>query len=150
MNKTELVEALAARLGSDKKSAGMALDGVLKIIYANVAKGNRVSITGFGAFEKRVRPAHKARNPATGESVRVRRTAVPVFKAGAEFRAYVDGSRRVPPAVRALGGKATPRQAPARGATAGKATARKATATKATAKKAAAPRRRAAQSSGRR
>jgi DNA-binding protein HU-beta len=108
VNKTDLVEALAARLGSDKKSAGKALDGVIKIIYANVAKGNRVSITGFGAFEKRVRPAHKARNPATGESVRVKRTAVPVFKAGAEFKAYVDGSRRVAPVKKAAARKAAP------------------------------------------
>jgi DNA-binding protein HU-beta len=109
VNKTDLVEALAARLGSDKKSAGKALDGIIKIIYANVAKGNRVSITGFGAFEKRVRPAHKARNPATGEPVRVKRTAVPVFKAGAEFKAYVDGSRKVAPAR-----KAPAKEAPAK------------------------------------
>jgi DNA-binding protein HU-beta len=119
VNKTDLVEALAARLGSDKKSAGKALDGVIKIIYANVAKGNRVSITGFGAFEKRVRPAHKARNPATGEPVRVKRTAVPVFKAGAEFKAYVDGSRKVAqakkaPAEKAPAKKAITRRQPAR------------------------------------
>jgi DNA-binding protein HU-beta len=114
VNKTDLVEALAARLGSDKKSAGKALDGVIKIIYANVAKGNRVSITGFGAFEKRVRPAHKARNPATGEPVRVKRTAVPVFKAGAEFKAYVDGSRKVTPARKAAAKKAPAKKAPAK------------------------------------
>jgi DNA-binding protein HU-beta len=115
VNKTDLVEALAARLGSDKKSAGNALDGVIKIVYANVAKGNRVSITGFGAFEKRVRPAHKARNPATGESVRVKRTAVPVFKAGAEFKAYVAGSREVAPVKKTAARKAAPaRKAAAR------------------------------------
>jgi DNA-binding protein HU-beta len=145
VNKTDLVEALAARLGSDKKSAGKAIDGVLKIIYANVAKGNRVSITGFGAFEKRVRPAHKARNPATGEPVRVKRTAVPVFKAGAEFRAYVDGSRKVTPVQKAAAKKAPARKAPAR-----KAAARKAPARKAPARKAAARRQPARQSSGRR
>jgi DNA-binding protein HU-beta len=139
VNKTDLVEALAARLGSDKKSAGRALDGVIKIIYANVARGNRVSITGFGAFEKRVRPAHKARNPATGESVRVRRTAVPVFKAGAEFKAYVNGSHKVAPAEQAAARKASARKAPV-----GKAPARKAPARKAPARRA--PR----QSSGRR
>ena len=114
MNKTDLVEALAARLGSDKKSAGKALDGVIKIIYTNVAKGNRVSITGFGAFEKRVRPAHKARNPATGEAVRVKRTAVPVFKAGAEFKAYVDGSRKVAPTRKSPAKKAPAKKATTR------------------------------------
>ena len=114
MNKTDLVEALAARLGSDKKSAGKALDGVIKIIYTNVAKGNRVSITGFGAFEKRVRPAHKARNPATGEAVRVMRTAVPVFKAGAEFKAYVDGSRKVAPTRKSPAKKAPAKKATTR------------------------------------
>ena len=125
MNKTDLVEALAARLGSDKKSAGKALDGVIKIIYGNVAKGNRVSITGFGAFEKRVRPAHKARNPATGESVRVKRTAVPVFKAGAEFKAYVDGSRKVAPARKAPARKAPAKKAPAKKAPAKKTSTRR-------------------------
>jgi DNA-binding protein HU-beta len=125
VNKTDLVEALAARLGSDKKSAGKALDGVIKIIYADVAKGNRVSITGFGAFEKRVRPAHKARNPATGEPVRVKRTAVPVFKAGAEFKAYVDGSRKVTPARKAAAKKAPAKKAPAKKAPAKKAITRR-------------------------
>jgi DNA-binding protein HU-beta len=125
VNKTDLVQALAARLGSDKKSAGKALDGVIKIIYANVAKGNRVSITGFGAFEKRVRPAHKARNPATGEPVRVKRTAVPVFKAGAEFKAYVDGSRKVTPARKAAAKKAPAKKAPAKKAPAKKAITRR-------------------------
>lgn len=63
MNKAELIEALSARLG-DKKSANAALDAVLAEIQTAVTKGDKVAITGFGVFEKRVRGARTARNPA--------------------------------------------------------------------------------------
>src|ERR1041384_4552695 len=71
VNKAELVEALAVSLG-DKKAATAALDAVLKEIQNAVTKGDRVAITGFGVFEKRVRAARTARNPRTGEAVKVK------------------------------------------------------------------------------
>jgi DNA-binding protein HU-beta len=94
VNKAELIEALAARLG-DRKSATSALDAVLAEIQSAVTKGDKVAITGFGVFEKRVRAARTARNPRTGESVKVKKTSVPAFRAGASFRDMV-ASGRVP------------------------------------------------------
>src|SRR2546429_1220020 len=94
VNKAELVDALAARLG-DKKSASTALDAVLAEIQTAVTKGDKVAITGFGVFEKRVRAARTARNPRTGESVKVKKTSVPAFRAGASFKEQV-ASGKVP------------------------------------------------------
>jgi DNA-binding protein HU-beta len=92
VNKAELIEALAARLG-DRKSAIAALDAVLAEIQSAVTKGDKVAITGFGVFEKRVRAARTARNPRTGESVKVKKTSVPAFRAGASFRDMVAAGR---------------------------------------------------------
>lgn len=97
-NKAEFVELLAARLGSDKKSAQAALDAVLDTIYVSVAKGEKVTLTGFGSFEKRERAARIARNPATGAQVKVKKTSVPAFKAGAEFKEITSGARKAPKA----------------------------------------------------
>src|SRR5262245_36041451 len=94
VNKAELIDALAGRLG-DKRSAGTALDAVLAEIQTAVAKGDKVAITGFGVFEKRVRAARTARNPRTGEAVKVKKTSVPAFRAGASFKEMV-ASGRVP------------------------------------------------------
>ena len=144
MNKAELIEALAVRLG-DKRAAGTALDAVLAEVQAAVAKGDKVSITGFGVFEKRTRAARMARNPRTGEAVRVRKTSVPAFRPGAGFKEMV-ASGRVPKALKAPTKKATATKAAATKAPAKKATkattttratgTRKAAAKKAPAKKA--------------
>lgn len=99
MNKAELIEALAARLG-DRKTATAALDAVLAEVQQAVTKGDRVAITGFGVFEKRVRGARTARNPRTGEAVKVKKTSVPAFRAGAGFKEMV-ASGRVPKAAAA-------------------------------------------------
>lgn len=127
MNKAELVEALAGRLG-DRKTATAALDAVLAEIQAQVTKGEKVAITGFGVFEKRVRGARTARNPRTGEAVKVKKTSVPAFRAGASFKDAV-ASGRVPRATAAKKAGATK--------TTAKATAKRTTAAKAPAKKAA-------------
>ncbi len=131
MNKAELIEALSARLG-DKKQATSALDAVLAEIQSAVTKGDKVAITGFGVFEKRVRGARTARNPRTGEAVKVKKTSVPAFRAGASFREMV-ASGKVPkatPAKKAAATKTTAAKATAAKTTAAKATAAKATAAK--------------------
>jgi DNA-binding protein HU-beta len=97
VNKAELIEALSARLG-DRKTATAALDAVLAEIQQVVTKGDKVAITGFGVFEKRVRGARTARNPRTGEAVKVKKTSVPAFRAGASFREMV-ASGKVPKAT---------------------------------------------------
>ena len=80
MNKADLVQAVEARLGS-RKAATEAVEVVLETIVREVAKGNRVSLTGFGTFEKVARAPRTGRNPRTGETVKIRKTAVPRFSA---------------------------------------------------------------------
>ncbi|MGC4855769.1 HU family DNA-binding protein [Micromonospora sp. DT4] len=134
MNKAELIEALAVRLG-DRKTATAALDAVLTEVQAAVTKGEKVAITGFGAFEKRVRGARTARNPRTGEAVKVKKTSVPTFRPGAGFKEMV-ASGKVPKAtVAAKKTATTTAKATGTKAAGTKATATKATATKAASKK---------------
>src|SRR6202167_5556276 len=90
MNKRDLIDALSGRLG-DKKSATEALNAVLETIQSAVASGDKVAITGFGVFEKSERPARTARNPATGAPIEVAASSVPKFRAGADFKALVNG-----------------------------------------------------------
>jgi DNA-binding protein HU-beta len=147
-NKAQFIEMLADRFDGDKKRAAAALDAVIDTVYAAVARGERVALTGFGIFEKRERAARMARNPATGAAVRVKKTAVPAFRAGAEFKAITSGARKLAkkaaapvrkaaPAKAAAAKKAPAKKAPAKKAAA-KAPATKAAAKKAPAKKAAA------------
>jgi DNA-binding protein HU-beta len=101
VNKAELVQELTGRFDGNKRQAQEALDHVLEAITRSVAKGERVVITGFGAFERVDRPARSARNPRTGERVKVKKTSVPRFKAGAEFKSYVSGAKKLPKAAAA-------------------------------------------------
>lgn len=153
MNKAELVEALAVSLG-DKKAATAALDAVLKEIQNAVTKGDKVAITGFGVFEKRVRAARTARNPRTGEAVKVKKTSVPAFRPGQGFKDLV-ASGKVPKAAAAkktTAKKTTAKAAPAKKAatrTTAKATTAKATAAKSTTAKATTAKATAAKSTAR-
>jgi DNA-binding protein HU-beta len=93
MNKREMIDAISGRMG-DKKTATEAVNAVLETIQKTVAKGDKVAITGFGVFEKAVRPARTARNPATGAAIKVPKTSVPKFRAGADFKAMVNNKKR--------------------------------------------------------
>src|SRR3984885_2360476 len=90
MNKRDLIDAISGRLG-DKKSATEAVSALLVSIQSAVASGDKVAITGFGVFEKSERPARTARNPATGAPIEVAASSVPKFRAGADFKALVNG-----------------------------------------------------------
>jgi DNA-binding protein HU-beta len=94
MNKRDLIDAISGQLG-DKKTATVAVNAVLDTIQSTVARGDKVAITGFGVFEKAIRPARTARNPATGATIRVPKSSVPKFRAGADFKAVVNGDKRV-------------------------------------------------------
>ncbi|MCU4750198.1 MULTISPECIES: HU family DNA-binding protein [Streptomyces] len=143
MNKAQLVEAIADKLGGRQQAAD-AVDIVLDAIIRAVVAGERVSVTGFGSFEKVNRPARYARNPQTGERVRVKKTSVPRFRAGQGFKDLVAGTKKLPKndvAVKkapkgSLSGGTTTKKAAAKKATAKKATAKKTTAKKTTARKA--------------
>ncbi len=145
MNKAELIDVLTQKLGSDRRHATEAVENVVDTIVRAVHKGDSVTITGFGVFEQRRRAARVARNPRTGETVKVKPTSVPAFRPGAQFKAVVSGAQRLPsegPAVKrgvVAGGaaKKAAKKAPAKKA-ASKAPAKKAAAKKAPAKKAAA------------
>jgi DNA-binding protein HU-beta len=93
MNKRDLIDAISGRMG-DKKTATEAVNAVLDTIQSTVAKGDKVAITGFGVFEKANRPARTARNPATGASIKVPKSSVPKFRAGADFKAIVNGDKK--------------------------------------------------------
>ncbi|MEZ0366736.1 HU family DNA-binding protein [Mycobacterium sp. pUA109] len=145
MNKAELIDVLTEKLGSDRRSATAAVENVVDTIVRAVHKGESVTITGFGVFEQRRRAARVARNPRTGETVKVKPTSVPAFRPGAQFKAVVSGAQRLPaegPAVKrgvvAGGAKKAAKKSPAKKATkaAAKKTAAKAPAKKAAAKKA--------------
>src|SRR5919106_2021546 len=96
VNKSELIDALAARYEGNRKQAQHALESVLDTITREVAKGEKVAITGFGSFEKRVRDARWVRNPRTGERIKAKKTAIPKFNAGAELKAVVSGTKKLP------------------------------------------------------
>ncbi|WDM14344.1 HU family DNA-binding protein [Streptomyces lavenduligriseus] len=106
MNKAQLVEAIADKLGGRQQAAD-AVDHVLDAIVRAVVAGERVSVTGFGSFEKVDRPARYARNPQTGERVRVKKTSVPRFRAGQGFKDLVSGSKKLP-----RGGEVAVKKAP--------------------------------------
>ena len=135
MNKAELIDALTEKLGSDRRSATEAVENIVDTIVRAVHRGESVTITGFGVFEQRRRAARVARNPRTGETVRVKPTNVPAFRPGAQFKAVIAGGQKLPatgPAVKR--GSAA---APAKKTVAKKAPAKKALAKKAPAKRAA-------------
>ena len=106
VNKAELIDALAVRLG-DKKTAGSALEALLDEIQRTVAKGGKISLAGFGVFEKRARAARTARNPRTGEAVKVKKTNVPAFRAGQGFKDVVAGKKKVAAAPKKTAAKKT-------------------------------------------
>ena len=96
VNKSQLIDALSARFDGNKKAAAHALESVLDTITREVAKGEKVAITGFGSFEKRLRPARTVRNPQTGEQIKTKKTFVPKFSAGADLKNVVSGVKKLP------------------------------------------------------
>src|SRR6202044_2761799 len=142
MNKAELIDVLTDKLGSDRRHATAAVENVVDTIVRAVHKGESVTITGFGVFEQRRRAARVARNPRTGETVKVKPTSVPAFRPGAQFKAVVSGAQRLPaegPAVKrgvvATGVKKAAKKSPAKKTAAKKTAAKKAPAKKVAAKK---------------
>lgn len=94
MNKKELVDAVIEETGWSRKESEQALSTVLNTISDTVADGEKVTLPGFGTFEKRDRPARTARNPQTGASIKIKKTSVPAFKAGSTFKSYVAMSKK--------------------------------------------------------
>jgi DNA-binding protein HU-beta len=89
VNKSELVSRLTERLGGDRTIATAAVNGVLAEIEDSVARGERVSLLGFGTFDRRERAARTGRNPQTGATIQLPASVAPVFRPGAGFRSLL-------------------------------------------------------------
>jgi DNA-binding protein HU-beta len=86
VNKSDLITKMTERLNGDRTTAVAAVNGVLEEIEGSVARGERVSLSGFGTFDRRERAPRTGRNPRTGEAIRVSASVVPVFRAGTGFK----------------------------------------------------------------
>jgi DNA-binding protein HU-beta len=93
MNKGDLVDVVAKNTGESKRVVGDVLDELVTQVQKTVKKGEKVTLPGFGTFERRARAARTARNPQTGEPIKIKATKVPAFKAGASFKTYVSGKK---------------------------------------------------------
>lgn len=94
MNKSSLVVEVWERTGVDRADVAAVVGAVLDVVRETVARGERVTLSGFGSFEARRRAARLARNPRTGEPVRVPATVKPVFRPGRAFLEAVAPRRR--------------------------------------------------------
>lgn len=89
MNKSELVEVVAQEAGLTKAVADKALSAVVSAIVDAVAKGDAVTLVGFGTFKSTARAARTGKNPKTGAALTIPATTIPKFTAGATFKAAV-------------------------------------------------------------
>ena len=147
MNRKELVDAIQKHTLVARTDVDKVLGSLIQHTQVAVKKGDRVSLVGFGTFERQDRKARTARNPRSGAPVKVKATKVPRFRAGQGFKDVVAGKATAP--------KLTPVKSTAKASTAKASTARatvsragtaKATTAKASTAKAAASRNSAAKS----
>ncbi|MCB0475768.1 MAG: HU family DNA-binding protein [Flavobacteriaceae bacterium] len=90
MNKTELIEAMAAGAGISKAAAKKALDSMMSSVEKTLKKGGRVSLVGFGSWSVSKRSAREGRNPQTGKTIKIAAKKVVRFKPGAELKNAVN------------------------------------------------------------
>lgn len=86
MTKSELIEKMASDANITKAAAGKALDSFFDGIKKTLKKGNKVTLIGFGTFSVSKRAARKGRNPQTGETIKIKASKSPKFKAGKAFK----------------------------------------------------------------
>lgn len=91
MNKSELVDHVAATAGLTKVQATAAVDAMFNGIMDTVAAGSQAAFVGFGTFKADQRPARAGRNPKTGETIQIAASTNPKFSAGASFKKKVNG-----------------------------------------------------------
>ena len=91
MNKSDLIDAIAASTGLTKADAGRALDATTDNIAATLQKGQSVSLVGFGTFSVKHRAARQGRNPRTGETINIAASVQPKFKAGKGLKDALNG-----------------------------------------------------------
>ena len=96
LTKTDLIAAVAAHTGSSAKDVASVLSGLEDVVVANVAKGEKVVITGFLTFDRAQRAARTGRNPQTGETINIKASKSPKVSAGASFKKIVNGQAPAP------------------------------------------------------
>lgn len=92
MNKGELVDKMQDRTGLSKKDCDTALTAALDLIREATAAGDKVTLVGFGSFERRHRKEREGRNPKTGETMVIPACKIPAFSAGKQFKELVKAS----------------------------------------------------------
>ena len=90
MNKSELIDSIAAGAGLSKADAGKALDATLSAVTGSLKEGDTVSLVGFGTFQVKARAARTGRNPQTGATIQIAAAKVPGFKAGKALKDAVN------------------------------------------------------------
>ena len=112
MNKADLIDAVATRLGHTKRDVSDIVEAFIEETKRAVAKGEKVAVSGFGVFDVAHRKARTGRNPRTGEAVKIKASKAPKFRAGAEFKAVVNGTKKAAaPAKKAAAKKAPAKKA---------------------------------------
>ena len=91
MNKEELVQEISKKANVTQKEAAEVLNGLVETVQKTVAKGEKVTLVGFGTFESRKRAARTGRNPQTGKELKIPAKTVPAFSAGKKFKTIVNG-----------------------------------------------------------
>jgi DNA-binding protein HU-beta len=93
MNKSEMIDVAAQEADISKAAAGKVLDAMINAVVTAVAKGDTVTLVGFGTFKSSKRAARTGRNPQTGKEINIAATTVPRFTPGASFKAAVAGKK---------------------------------------------------------
>ncbi len=93
MNKSELIDIVAEKVGQPRKRAEEVVNLIFDSMTRALAEGGRIEIRGFGSFVNKEYGAYTGRNPRTGESIEVKPKKLPFFKVGKELREMVDGKK---------------------------------------------------------
>jgi DNA-binding protein HU-beta len=94
MNRADLISDIAEMTGQPKTEVGATLKALIHTMTGALSKGEKVTLVGFGTFERRTRQARTGRNPRTLAPLRIPASRVPAFRAGQELKDVVDGRSR--------------------------------------------------------
>lgn len=111
MNRAELVEHVAKATGQPKSEVTRTLSALVHTVTGALAKGDKVTLVGFGTFERRNRKARTGRNPRTLAPLRIAAARVPAFRAGKELKDIVNGRAKQPMLVLAKAKASSPKPA---------------------------------------
>ena len=90
MNKADFIGAVAGAAELSKADAGRAVDAMIEVIKKALKKGDSVTLVGFGTFQVRKRAARQGRNPRTGQTIKIKASKIPSFKAGKALKDAVN------------------------------------------------------------